>query len=248
MKISFFTYGRCSITNNWKANYSTMANRLYYVHKSGACYIRGGKEYPLEKGFVYLFPGFKESKFILTDNEGFDHSYFDFAISPLFTLDNILKIDISKDIALKYTLDAIDELFREYEGRKKDIEDIVLKYFENILFLIDRSTPLFKYTDERIMKSIEYIHTNYGKNIEVSQIAEDVYLEKSHFIKVFKKQIGLTPYQYIKAYRAEKARRLIEDGMSVGQAAQMVGYSDMPAFSNMIKKTLGFYPSDFKNK
>ena len=96
--------------------------------------------------------------------------------------------------------------------------------------------------DDRINRVVEFIHKNYSEKIDVRRLASDVFMETNHFIKVFKKHIGLTPYQYIKDYRLAVASDMLKRGAKVKAAAQAAGYMSVSAFSNAYKKRLGIYP------
>lgn len=96
---------------------------------------------------------------------------------------------------------------------------------------------------ERIIGAKQFIECNYAKNIDLDVICKEAYISKYHFIRLFKKYYGQTPYQYLKEVRVEKAKELIQSGMTVRGACFSVGYDSVTSFSSLFKKKTGSVPS-----
>ena len=64
----------------------------------------------------------------------------------------------------------------------------------------------------------------------------------------FKKQFGLTPFQYLTQVRVERAKELtIQTNLSIGKIAAMVGFADVHTFGRMFKQQTGVSLSQFSN-
>jgi AraC-like DNA-binding protein len=70
--------------------------------------------------------------------------------------------------------------------------------------------------------------------------------------KLFKKQVGLTPHDYLKTKRLEMAKSIMSSGASnqysdytVAQIAEMCGFSEPLYFSRVFKNYFGIPPTDF---
>ena len=64
---------------------------------------------------------------------------------------------------------------------------------------------------------------------------------------LFKKELGVTPSQFISREKVRRAFMLIQqDGLSVKQAAAAVGFYDQYHFSKVFKKITGRRPSEYK--
>lgn len=73
--------------------------------------------------------------------------------------------------------------------------------------------------------------------------------------KLFKKETGVTPHEYLLNSRMQFARELISSGIgnrysnySVGQIAEACGFAEPLYFSRVFKKYYGFAPSEAKQK
>jgi len=95
----------------------------------------------------------------------------------------------------------------------------------------------------QISRAIEYIHQNLNQSLSVDVLAELVNMSVSGFHRKFKEVLHLSPIQYIKSIRLNKARTLILDGESVSEAAYAVGYNSPAQFSREYKRLFGYTPS-----
>lgn len=58
--------------------------------------------------------------------------------------------------------------------------------------------------DNRIVKSVLYIHRHIGETISLNTLAENACLSKDHFIRLFKSEMNMTPLQYINQKKNRK--------------------------------------------
>lgn len=100
--------------------------------------------------------------------------------------------------------------------------------------------------EDYILKIQNYVETNYNTQCDVADIAAVVGLERHYLARLFRQKTGGTLKDYITEKRMEEAKQLLKSGQTVGNAAQMVGYSDPFVFSKMFKKRFGMPPGEWK--
>jgi len=93
---------------------------------------------------------------------------------------------------------------------------------------------------------LEYLKRNYNADVSVAGAAEITGLSPNYLSALFHRKIGSTFSEYLARLRIEEAARLIREGLSVAEAGQAVGYSDVRHFARKFKAILGSLPSDFK--
>ena len=100
-------------------------------------------------------------------------------------------------------------------------------------------------SDEILCKILDLIHSEYGNpDLSVKGIAQTVYLDASYIRRIFAKEMGTTISDYLTEVRMKEAGRMMkEEGQSVGEVAQKVGYIDAGYFSKCFKKFYGMSPS-----
>ncbi len=97
-----------------------------------------------------------------------------------------------------------------------------------------------------IKSSIEFIRESFLKDISLEEVAKVSRVSKYHLIKLFSKEIGLTPYQYILDLRLEYGFRLIKLGYPLSLVAFEAKFSDQSHFIKAFKARYGFTPSLLK--
>ena len=96
---------------------------------------------------------------------------------------------------------------------------------------------------QQISRAVEHLHDNLHKSVSVEELAGLVNMSQSGFHKKFKQVMHLSPLQYTKLVRLNKARTLILEGNSVSEAAYHVGYNSPAQFSREYKRQFGDSPS-----
>ena len=85
--------------------------------------------------------------------------------------------------------------------------------------------------------------TEENEPAAISQLAQDFSLGTEHFIREFARRFGKTPKQYILDRHLWRARRLLQQGHRVKEAASRTGFDNLPHFSRLYRKRFGCPPS-----
>lgn len=95
-----------------------------------------------------------------------------------------------------------------------------------------------------LLRSRAYMQMHFSEGVTAEQTAAYVGVNRTFFSKKFVEYYGITPGKYLKKLKTDEAQRLLsETDYSIAEIAQMVGYSDLYAFSKEYKKTCGKPPS-----
>jgi len=104
-----------------------------------------------------------------------------------------------------------------------------------------------KANEEKTHKAVNYIREKYDMSISVEEIAAHVEVSKYHFIRMFKRILGVTPYQYILFFRINEAKRLLRNtNYTASRISGMVGFSDECNFNTTFKRITGMTPILYK--
>jgi AraC-like DNA-binding protein len=96
---------------------------------------------------------------------------------------------------------------------------------------------------QQISRAVEYVHQHLDQPVSVDDLADIVNMSSSGFHKKFKQVMHLSPLQYAKAIKLNRAQTYIMDGKSVTEASYMVGYNNLAQFSREYKRHFGILPS-----
>lgn len=101
--------------------------------------------------------------------------------------------------------------------------------------------------DPRIAEALRRIHAAPGEPWSVEVLAASAALSPSRFAARFKQVMGRSLMNYVAAWRANVACRLLrESKLALGEIAGRVGYESLPAFSRAFKAQLGQAPAAWR--
>lgn len=98
----------------------------------------------------------------------------------------------------------------------------------------------------QVMRAKRFIDNYFSENIDLRTIASEASLSRFHFIRVFKRLYGRTPYQYLISVRIGQAKRLLRTNRSVKDVCFAVGFESASSFTGLFKKATGYTPSDYQ--
>ncbi|CAB5513889.1 HTH-type transcriptional regulator MtrA [Achromobacter anxifer] len=87
-----------------------------------------------------------------------------------------------------------------------------------------------------------------ARNWSMQDMAEHMHMSKATFHRRFTLQSGTTPAQLLQLLRMRVARRHLERGMGIQDAAERVGYQSQAAFSRAFQRTEGVAPSTLRRR
>lgn len=158
-------------------------------------------------------------------------------------------------------VERIHQLMRsiidEYE-RKEPAYELVIKSKVHLIFTLlsrihgpaqrEESAQQTYRRMDRIKEALLYIQNHYDQKMTLTEAAQMVNLTPYHFCHVFKAATGRTFVEYVNRYRMDIAHQLLQEGMTVTEAAQKVGCGNLNYFTKLFKKIKGFTPSEAKKR
>ena len=157
---------------------------------------------------------------------------------------------IPKPFSSDYLKSRIENLIRQ---RKVLQSAFLSKYgaqpkkepLEAIAYPVSQIVPL----DELFMqKLVGFMEENYSNpGLRVNDLAEFMNMSRSVFNRKVNGIMGISPIEYIKNYRLNKAKSFIQSGMSFSEVAFAVGFSDPGYFGKAFKKAFNQTLTEYKN-
>lgn len=109
--------------------------------------------------------------------------------------------------------------------------------------------PKFMVGDDRVVKIIDYIHNHLNQRLSVEELAGYLCVSAGYFTRLFKKEIGVVPMQYISERKVEKAQLwLMAANLPIKEIAMRLGYDDASYFNRVFKRTTGITPADYRKR
>ncbi len=98
-----------------------------------------------------------------------------------------------------------------------------------------------------LLPALKYLEENcFRPDLSITELANRCNMSDVYFRKLFFKQLGISPKQYIIDIRIEKARLLLSDGvLKIGAVAEKCGFTNQYHFSRIFRQKTGLTPTEY---
>ncbi|MEB3754787.1 AraC family transcriptional regulator [Acinetobacter sp. MD2(2019)] len=126
-------------------------------------------------------------------------------------------------------------------------EQGLIEYLTQILFPYFRWQPTFKprygqSVFERLVEQCVSAETFIG----LDDLAQSVGMSRYAVIRLFKKNIGITPHAFQLNLKIQQARQLLRQGQHISQIAHTLGFIDQSHFHKVFKQYVAVTPKQFQ--
>ena len=98
-----------------------------------------------------------------------------------------------------------------------------------------------------ILQAAETLRKNYQQELCLADLLAEAHMSKSYFLRLFRRYMGTTPYNYLVNFRITQAKELLVlTDHSVSEIAQEVGFGDASNFSTRFAKATGQSPLQYR--
>lgn len=103
--------------------------------------------------------------------------------------------------------------------------------------------------EPRIHKAVSLMTADLRREIQFDELARSVNLSTSRLRHLFKDELGVSPVQYLKAQRMQRAKTLLETSfLNLKEVMHQSGFTDRSHFVRDFKKAFGLAPLQYRNQ
>ncbi|WP_148863559.1 AraC family transcriptional regulator [Marinobacter fonticola] len=177
-------------------------------------------------------------------------------IEPLFA--DAAGVESAKDIRMSETLmhdpvlrGYINELVRlmaHNVGSRIEQEHALYQIASRVVQRVGKFEPneLARRADGLLRRAKDFIHNHVDADLSLEDISEAANLSKYHFLRLFRRQYGITPHQYVINCRINAARTELDAGASLNDVVYRYGFSDLSHFNRRFKRIYGMTPKRYQ--
>jgi AraC-like DNA-binding protein len=161
-------------------------------------------------------------------------------------------LPIIKDVVLfdSELISKIRYLFRILKGGNPSLqrEAVFTSLLSRLIILYGDTPPApcqMGMQHRGISRARGYIEAYFMQNPSLEELSRVASLSPFHFHRLFLRNIGVSPHQYLIQFRIRKARELLLEGNSIARVALDLGFADQSHFTRFFKRIIGVAPGRF---
>jgi AraC-like DNA-binding protein len=140
--------------------------------------------------------------------------------------------DAAKDVLANFTLQELLVRLMQTQARQLIFQD----YGRHL-------------TTHRFAAVVHYIKQHLTEQLSVEKLSAVACMSKATFFRMFKREFGLTPVEYIVRERLAEAKRLLRHPLaSVAEVCLRAGFNNLSYFQSLFKKYEGLTPGAYKKQ
>lgn len=200
---------------------------------------------------VLLKPGHEES-FVFSEQEETWHRWISISLSslPQHTRDYLYNLPVCQPLSeemnrLVDLMLAIQANVPADDPLNRNLGLAALHLYATELLRMKRQYD----KHPSVYQAIAWIREHYAEEISLRDLAEQVGMTPGHLIRLFRRDEGVTPMQYVWRCRIERSQVLLaHTGLTVAEVARRCGFKDAHHFARAIKQSTGKTPSQIRKK
>ncbi|MFE0513400.1 GlxA family transcriptional regulator [Streptomyces sp. NPDC058964] len=105
-------------------------------------------------------------------------------------------------------------------------------------------------SDQEPIRAVQdWVQENLHRPLLVSDLADRASMSPRHFARVFRREVGTTPGQYVRQMRVTRARQLLEASeLTVCQVAARTGFTATETFLRAFSALVGLTPAQYRQR
>ena len=261
----------------WKRIYGENAPNLHFhnILEIGICREGSGRmiyeneERPYEAGAISLIPAncphntlnepghiswweyiFIDVHAYLQRAYGADEQFMQKCEERIGSRYNLLCADDHPDMR-----ELIDAVIEETNRNEPYMREVRNSYITALLMLMAREnrdytksrSEEFRARDRQIVQSLKYIGQHYAENLMIADLADNVHMSETHYRRVFRESMNMSPTDYLNMVRIQQAcRLLLKTDLPVEIIAERAGFTTMSTFNRNFRSYTNESPLRWK--
>ncbi|QSH40039.1 AraC family transcriptional regulator [Lentisphaerota bacterium ZTH] len=126
--------------------------------------------------------------------------------------------------------------------REHSLSILVLRFLQYSRRRQDNCLP-----DDRLNESLKYMKQHVNANLKLDDLAQSSGMSINHYIRCFKRVLGMTPMRYMRKLVIRKAAEMLNYAdLSLAEIARQLGFPDQHCFSRAFRRETSLPPGTFR--
>jgi len=232
---------------------------MSYLSEGSAVLRIDGQEYRLEPRSVVIIPAnVRHNHYKVTDEQSvFLWWHFDYKVYDTVDMLKLFRLPIVHNIKDSRRFESLFNNCNNAMGEQNSVKNsfhrlaCILEVLGNLLEEIGENGDESRFADvpNAFKEMLETIVSGDVNQLTLSFFAEKYNMHPTYISNRFSEYFGIPPIKLYRKIQMERAGKLLESGeKTVGEVAEMFGFSDVSVFSRLFKSVKGVSPSNLSKR
>lgn len=223
---------------------------VMYVARGSGYWSSGGQEIPVPEGSLLFLDCYRPHCYGTRSGWEIYWLHFDGVLArpyfETFAADGAFLMQSDAAVCVR----SIRKIFESFDRRCPVSEPMISKRINDLLTGAILALQQEKKQLKRlgaIDESVQFIAEHVEQPLTLEQLANNVSLSPFYFARLFKRETGFSPHEYIVRARVDKAKYLlISTSLPLKEIACRCGFGNECSFSTLFKKMSGCTPRGYR--
>ncbi len=229
--------------------------QLLYVAGGSAQFFTGGAWHRVGEGGMVLYRPNERQEYTYRLDEDPDIYWIHF--TGTVAKQTVLQYGLTDGVVHAVGVDSrYGELFegiiRELQLQRPLGDELTAVLLQELLVRMarrDRESHTGRPRSAMIERAVREIQRRFAEPLTVAELAAQFNVEVCWFSRLFRRQMGVSPQQYLMNVRMMKARELLSTtDCPIGEVARLSGYDNPLYFSRLFRRLYGCPPREYRRR
>ena len=233
-------YGNTVVRPGWELleNVPTGYSRIYYIIGGDLTYESAEERRAMKPGRLYALPSTEPYRVTRDPEKDFTCTYLHMVFSQ-HRVSGLIELEVPEDSCLNEMILTVRKAISE-----KRIE-LVEQLGESFAFFL-RESERFIQNSQMLTRVQRYIVGHISEEMTIEDLSRLFSYHPNYFIRLFRRETGYTPYQYIVQQRMQYAVTQLNLGLPNDEVCYACGYTDSSTFTRAFRKYYGVAPQKYR--
>lgn len=241
--------------NFWYQDTGLCYYSFEYIVSGTLCIESGGEKYLANAGDTYMFSPGIDVKYYSLGEEKLEKKWFSVKgelVDKLFEAYHLTKDVFVTSCNTMPEIDAVHTLLLNTSDAAYTTQQLALNVHKIIMKISARehSVDFSFHSGTSLAEQLKsFIDSGYHFSYTLNMFAQQFCTTPKYLIYTFKKNYGITPYQYLCQKRVEAAISLLKDTqLPIKGIAEKLYFANASSFSKAFKKYVGISPNEYRDR
>ncbi len=232
--------GNTTVRPEWVLNEEapTGYSRIYYIVSGELTYESAEGRRAMQPGRLYALPSTAAYHVRRNPEKDFVCTYLHIVFSK-YRVNGLIEMQVAEDSCLK---DLIRTVQRAIDEKRIGLLEQLAESFSFFL----QEDEHFVQNSRMLTQVQRHIVNHISEELTIEELSQLFNYHPNYFIRLFRRETGYTPYQYIIQQRMQYAVTQLNMGLPNEEVCYSCGYTDSSTFTRAFRKYYGVAPQKYR--